>query len=229
MVTVHHLDCDFSVVTPLITAILNGLFEGIDALLHKGADIDARDNDGQTPLAALCTAAALEDEKDSKMADFLLRRGADETTADNDRRIPQELIGVNSAHTPIDLTDDKPDPERNLYKLLKNAPKDRVWRRRSWLAVVILRSRASNTKAKTVGAGDTGGGSCGEGSEAPRVEHAERVEMGWVAVVASIYSRVGLRRSVPQCGHLPLSYGRRAFFLSHVWGSVFGGGSAAQQ
>lgn len=78
-------------------------------------------------------------------------------------------------------------------------------------------------------AGNTGGlgCGCGEGSKAPRAEHAEGDLGKFRAVCCCVSGRVGLRRCVSQCGKLPLSYGKGAFFFSFVRGYVFCDGSVA--
>ncbi|CAM9904542.1 unnamed protein product [Pylaiella littoralis] len=96
------------------------------ALLRKGADIDARDGEGQTPLH-ITTAAAAAAKNGSATAgvDFLLRGAADETITDNYGRTPEDLVFQS---TDADLTG-------RLRRLLANAKTDRVWRRRGMLVL----------------------------------------------------------------------------------------------
>ena len=99
------------------------------ALIRRGADINARDGHGQTPLHLIAAAAG---RKNSVAAsDFLLRRGADETVADVYGRTPEDLVIENASEDPTG---------RRLRRLLTNAPADRMWRRRGML--VLCRAHA---------------------------------------------------------------------------------------
>ena len=128
-VTYDHADQELPIVfngmTPLHDAVYSRNYPGILALLHKGADINVKDDDGLSPLHAVCKFSALNRSVD--VADFLLRQGADETVRDN------------NGHTAEDLIEGHGSPQRRLRRLLTNAQADRAWRRRGML--VMCRSR----------------------------------------------------------------------------------------
>ena len=74
-------------VRPLHSAVAAGDLEAAEALLEAGADPDAVQQGGYTPLLA----AAHSD--DPKMAALLLRHGADRTLAADDGRDPAAMAG----------------------------------------------------------------------------------------------------------------------------------------
>ncbi|CAM9752435.1 unnamed protein product, partial [Hapterophycus canaliculatus] len=96
----------------------------MSALLDAGANIHADCDLERTPLHAAC----LKGHPDA--ADLLLRRGADELFADE--------IGVLAIEVIPDIVKapakDHPRLAR-LFKILNNAPQDRVWRRRGFLVM----------------------------------------------------------------------------------------------
>ncbi|CAN0449634.1 unnamed protein product, partial [Ectocarpus fasciculatus] len=94
------------------------------ALLQRGGNANARDDDGQRPLHLVCKCP---DARSVALADLLLRWGADETATDND------------GNTPADLVKSGAEPNERLQRLLANAPADRAWRRRGM--VVVLRAQ----------------------------------------------------------------------------------------
>ena len=128
-VTYDHADQELPIVfngmTPFHTAVYSRNYRGILALLHKGADINVKDDDGMSPLHAVCKFSALNRSVD--VADFLLRRGADETVRDNNGQTAEDLIEGDGS------------PQGRLRRLLTNAQADRAWRRRGML--VMCRSR----------------------------------------------------------------------------------------
>ena len=63
--------------TPLMLAALMGHREAVAALLGRGANVNARDNEGSTPLMFACTS-------DSAIATMLLEHGADPRPASDD-------------------------------------------------------------------------------------------------------------------------------------------------
>lgn len=154
------------------------------AILRKGADIDARDGEGQAPLhiAAVSAAAAAKNASAAAAAaaaagvDFLLRQGADETVTDNFGRTAEDLISQSV---------DGADPTGRLRRLLANAKTDRVWRRRGML--VLCRAHSDKalrgdkrvlvgkcfSQGKWVGSGNSAGwGRVGEGCDV----------LGWVVM-----------------------------------------------
>ncbi|CAN0293693.1 unnamed protein product [Ectocarpus fasciculatus] len=89
-------------------------------LLERGADVNAADGHGRTPLHIVAAAPATE--SSAADIDFLLRRGADETAKDNFGRTPEEVVTRSSSAGPI-------------KSLLRRAPADRAWRRRGPLVL----------------------------------------------------------------------------------------------
>lgn len=118
---------DFSGGTALHVAVLNGETRGwcADLLIEKGADVNALDSAGFTPLAALCHAFTGGDVKwRVEIAHVLLRAGADET------------IG-GPGGTPVELIGDVIDPAGALRGLLLRAS---AWRRRKlWVLCRAIR------------------------------------------------------------------------------------------
>eukprot|EP00752_Nemacystus_decipiens_P012341 g10941.t1 len=121
----HH--GEFRQLTPLHAAAGYRNTGGLSALLRGGADVNAVDSNGHTPLHILSKTsdicAGMPDvRKTARAADLLLRWGADETLTDNDDRTPLQLIkqGGDTA---------------SLRELLANAPADRAWRRRGMLVM----------------------------------------------------------------------------------------------
>lgn len=111
-------------------------------LIRRGADINARDGHGQTPLHFIAAAAGM---KNSVVAaDFLLRRGADETVIDMYGRTPEDLVVESIAEHP---------KGRRLQRLLSNASADRTWRRRGMLVLCRAHSEEALTGGKGVFAG----------------------------------------------------------------------------
>lgn len=108
--------------TALHVAVLYGQGRGwcAEVLLEKGADVNAQDWSGFTPLAALCHAFTEGDvEWRVDLASVLLRAGADET------------IGGPKGNTPVELIGDGIDPAGALRGLLERAS---IWRRRKlWI------------------------------------------------------------------------------------------------
>ncbi|CAM9201295.1 unnamed protein product [Ectocarpus sp. 12 AP-2014] len=89
-------------------------------LLRKGAEVNAKSDDGRTPLHMLCTNPKL---NPWDAVDLLLRWGADETAIDNE------------GYTPKDLVVGRSNRSRTLRQMLDKAPADRAWRRRGTLVM----------------------------------------------------------------------------------------------
>jgi len=94
---------------PLMYAVFGNNVEIIEKLLAEGADINAPDQDGVTPLIASITnapayyLAQYMSEKDKRAADIpllLLKNGADPNRADNGG-IPPLIFAVNGNHTSV--------------------------------------------------------------------------------------------------------------------------------
>lgn len=111
----------FIKLTPLHLAACWGNID-MNAMLLKGANINAEDGSGCTPLRLLCESSTFDDPMYVEAADFLLRRGADETIGDDDDRLAIDLLGDDSRASRLGL-------------LLANAPADRTWRRRGMLVM----------------------------------------------------------------------------------------------
>ena len=151
--------------TPLhIAAVLCNIKE-LRALLRKGANVNAVNSNGQTPLHVLCQRTSVKDDGSNMrweecFARNLLWCGADETLTDDEGRTPSQLI--KEATT-----------TRQLQKLLANAPADRAWRRRGVLVMCRAflektstkggKGRAGKAKARRGRGRGRGGGSAGGG------------------------------------------------------------------
>ncbi|CAM9892699.1 unnamed protein product [Ectocarpus sp. 12 AP-2014] len=110
--------------TPLHVAAYSEKLDTMLALLQKGANANAPDDDGQDPLHLVCKFPS---PSSAAVADLLLRWGADETATDND------------GNTPADFIQSSDESNGRLQRLLANAPADRAWRRRGM--VVMLRTQ----------------------------------------------------------------------------------------
>ncbi|CBJ32501.1 EsV-1-8 [Ectocarpus siliculosus] len=111
--------------TPLhVAAYIDDTCPNMLALLQKGANANARDDDGRGSLLLVCNTKA----SSVAMADLLLRWGADETAADND------------GNTAADLVKSGAEPNKGLQRLLANVPADRAWRRRSMVVMLCAQS-----------------------------------------------------------------------------------------
>ncbi|CAN0123146.1 unnamed protein product [Pylaiella littoralis] len=126
------INYDSKGMTPLHVAVYLRKSGAMVALLRKGANINAKDLQGLTPLHVLCKTSAKPDPAEA--ADLLLRQGADETATDNDGKTPGELIEEDA-----DLTG-------RLAGLLNNAPADRTWRRRGML--ILCRTSADKVQGE---------------------------------------------------------------------------------
>lgn len=122
------------------------------ALLRQGADVNARDSKGETPLHQVCERARelLSDEA----ADLLLRWGADETITNKDGCTHVDLVKSDASST-----------GRRLQRVLANAPADRAWRRRGTL--VMCRARSDQTRSRD-GEGRAGKAIARDGADSRR-------------------------------------------------------------
>lgn len=113
---------EFKGLTPLHAAALHKTVKTMPSLLDNGADINAKDDNGNTPLHVVCMTSA-DKWRVHAAAELLLRRGADETITSDD------------GYTPIELIDSNADPTGRLKRLLAKARGDRAWRRRGTLVL----------------------------------------------------------------------------------------------
>lgn len=96
-----------------------GDVECISVLVRHGANVNAQDEEGRTPLHGLCDSSYRRGMM-SEAADLLLRWGADETITDRYGETAMDLIY--SGESP-------------LRRLFANAPAGRAWRRRGMLVM----------------------------------------------------------------------------------------------
>lgn len=117
--------------TPLHHAAGSASCDAALALLERGANVGAQATGGESPLHVVVKSS-----QESlagniyNTVDILLRWGADEKATTISGKTPEDY--VNEAHH------SKPWAGR-VSTLLRNAPTDRVWRRRGWL--IMLRAR----------------------------------------------------------------------------------------
>ncbi|CAM9957785.1 unnamed protein product [Ectocarpus sp. 6 AP-2014] len=110
--------------TPLHVAAYWETLDAMLALLEKGANANAPDDDGHGPLHLICKYPKA---RSVAVADLLLRWGAEETATDND------------GNTPADFIQSGDEFDGRLQRLLANAPAGRAWRRRGM--VIMLRAQ----------------------------------------------------------------------------------------
>ena len=143
------------------------------ALLRHGANVNAHDIDGRTPLHCVCNDVHewVRTGRLREAVDLLLRWGADETARDEERWTPADILDSRRQK----LAEEGGWPRRWLDEmerarsLLARGPADRVWCRRGW--AVLLRSRASaSTKGRRRGARGGDRSAAGK-SEAVRIPH----------------------------------------------------------
>ena len=114
--------------TPLHDAV-NERQQGAElALLKHGAEVNAKTDRGDSPLHfAACNAGR---GGAARKVDVLLRWGADEMLANEDGETPADIIGEG-----FDGWNSLPEDVEGVRQLLANAPADRAWRRRGYLAM----------------------------------------------------------------------------------------------
>lgn len=112
-----------------------GFYEAAEALLKAGANVGAKNEEGNTPLHRACISSH------PSTVQLLLRWGADESVGNNDDQIPSNLVGTAGVLVPLtpEEMDVKLLRDESIRKMLVKAPADRIWRRRGWL--VLCRAR----------------------------------------------------------------------------------------
>lgn len=121
--------------TPLHCAASSAACDAALALLERGANVGAQTSGGESPLHLVVKRlrARLADVTYNTV-DVLLRWGADEKATAPSGNTPEEYMKEARHWTP--------SVER-VITLLRNAPRDRVWRRRGWL--IMIRSSREDT------------------------------------------------------------------------------------
>ena len=114
--------------TPLHAAANERSQGAVLALLKHGAEVNAKKNGQNTPLHDAAFHAGRRGT--AEVVDVLLRRGADETIANADGQTPADIARGRFE----DRGGLEEDFER-VRMLLANAPADRAWRRRGYLAM----------------------------------------------------------------------------------------------
>lgn len=133
----------------LLAATSTSASNAMLALLQRGAAVNVRDADGDTPLHRACRYQYRDTEA---LVELLLTWGADETALTGSGESPADLVDAPQ----VDFEEcqfPKDAIQERVRVMLARAPADRAWRRRSWLVMVY--SRVS--KARVLG-GESGAG-----------------------------------------------------------------------
>ena len=146
--------------TPFLDAVLNHCHEAALALFRHGANIEARDFRGETPLQIAARQAGREGV--TAIVNLLLTCGSDETALNPDGRTAAEIVGHHIEYAACPL---KKEDVYRVRELLANAPADRAWRRRGYL--VLFKARLSRAKSSN----NSGSGSDSSGSPNSKVPH----------------------------------------------------------
>lgn len=121
---------DSSGSTPLLAAARAQSYDAVLTLLEHGAEVNATNTQGETPLhhAALNVGG---EAGAAKLVDLLLRAGADETSVDANGQKPVDIVGECVEEGDEIL----PEETTRVRHLLANAPADRAWCRRGHLVL----------------------------------------------------------------------------------------------
>lgn len=128
--------------TPFLNACSNHCHEAALTLFKNGANVEARDIRGETPLQIAARQAGKEGA--TAIVDLILRCGGDETAVNPDGRTASDVVGHHMEYAAYPLKKEGVDRVREL---LANAPADRAWRRRGFL--VLCRAFWTNGRRLT--------------------------------------------------------------------------------
>ena len=132
--------------TPLHEGARISSREVVLALLGHGAEVNTEDHQRRTPLYyAACKAGK---PGSARVVDLLLRSGADETIVATDRRSPARVVGLG-----VRMRHELSEEYEAVRTLLANAPADRAWRRRGFLAMCRARRSKPDQAGGTTHAG----------------------------------------------------------------------------
>lgn len=120
-----------SMETPLHVASSEGSCGVLEALLEAGANVLARNSNGDTPLHCACRSL------EYRAVNLLLHWDADESIVNKQGKFPAEVMGHDIRQS-IWANSASVTSERISFQLAK-APADRRWRHRGWM--VCLRAR----------------------------------------------------------------------------------------
>lgn len=119
---------------PLHVAASSGRPSAVSTLVGGGADLEATTTiSGRTALHEACASLKPETVKQ------LLDRGANELAVDTDDRTPRAMVGERITDEERMIDPNFCEGEKSILRLLDDAPKNRVWRRRRLLP--LLQSR----------------------------------------------------------------------------------------
>lgn len=133
--------------TPFLDAVLNHCHEAALALFRHGANIEARDFRGETPLHIAARQAGREGV--TAIVNLLLTCGSDETALNPNGCTAAEIVGHHIEYAACPL---KKEDVHRVRELLANAPADRAWRRRGYLVLCkarLLRAKSSNNSGSS--------------------------------------------------------------------------------
>lgn len=121
-----------ALLTPLAHAAKACDIETVRALVDHGAEVNTRDEEGDTPLHFAAQWAGKDGA--AELMDLLLRSGADETVANNNGERPAGVVGELGFRHWFNV--------ERAHSLLAAAPLDKAWRRRG----LLLLCRARHNK-----------------------------------------------------------------------------------
>eukprot|EP00903_Cladosiphon_okamuranus_P012535 g11738.t1 len=132
--------------TPFLDAVLNHCHEAALSLFRHGANIEARDFRGETPLQIAARQAGREGV--TAIVNLLLTCGSDENALNPDGHTAAEIVGHHIEYAACPL---KKEDVARVRELLANAPADRAWRRRGYLVLCRARLLRANNSSNSSG------------------------------------------------------------------------------